>query len=265
MKMPKKCLTVAFRSCVGLLLLFLIACNGNDDSIDGNNTTASSAVFLLIDEESIDNGNEPNDFSEVEVNDQLADIGLRQSLKFFRENIGQTIDLYTGQVGDEGWFAPKSIPTSWKMAGPSDNGTRNYFSAGPGLGSPTTDDNREDLLAEIPDVIPLRATGLTMLVGQKIYAVVYDSDISINYSPIKGNLKGANLGVIAFEILSVEERTDGSDSSLPKVKVKICKVEDIADLPLNLFSNAPEPQSSTEPFDIKPPQAVPDAELVDAP
>ncbi len=75
--------------------------------------------FLVIDEESIDNGNEPNNFSESDPDDNLAEIGLRQTLRFFRDNIGAEIVLYTGQVGDEGWFALKTIPVSWESAGPT--------------------------------------------------------------------------------------------------------------------------------------------------
>jgi len=40
----------------------------------------NEAIFIFIDEDSIDNGNEPNSFSEVEVNDNLAEIGQRRQL-----------------------------------------------------------------------------------------------------------------------------------------------------------------------------------------
>ncbi|HSK14479.1 MAG TPA: hypothetical protein VK907_14760 [Phnomibacter sp.] len=234
--------------------------NGEATPIDNN-----SAVFLLIDEESIDNGNEPNNFSAQDVNDPLATIGLRQVLRYFRDNVGKTIDLYTGQVGDEGWFAPKTIPDSWKSAGPTSNGTRNYLVPGPGLGAPIPDDDREVLLDKVPDVTPLRATGIAMLTGKVILAVVYDSDISINYAPLNGNLQGANLGVVAFDVLRVRQRTNGSTSSLPIVTIRIRSVAEVEALPLSLFSNAPVPASSSEPFDITPPVSFPQAILVAAP
>ncbi len=63
------------------------------DNNDNTSPAEGSAVFLVIDEESIDNGNEPNDFSETDVNDQLADIGLRTPLRYFQENIGNSINL----------------------------------------------------------------------------------------------------------------------------------------------------------------------------
>ena len=54
--------------------------NGSDDG-DGNGDgngepdPDTAAVFVLIDEESIDNGNEPNDFTETDVNDDISEIG----------------------------------------------------------------------------------------------------------------------------------------------------------------------------------------------
>jgi len=221
----------------------------------------STSVFLFIDEESIDNGNQPNNFSETDVNDQLANIGYRQTLKYFSENVGKTIDLYTGQVGDEGWFAPSAIPNTWINAGPTGNGTVNYLSPGPGLGEA----NNESLLDDVLNIIPLRATGLSMLKGKTIYAVVFDNDISINYSPIRANLQGANLGIVAFDVLDVIQRTDGSSSDLPRVKIHIRNVNDVQALPITLFSNVPIPSSSSEPMDIAPPTTIPAALFIPAP
>lgn len=250
--------------CAALLLAcsFFTACQDDDDTNAGL-TPLDAAVLLVIDEESIDNGNEPNNFSEVDVNDQIARVGQREVLRYFRDNVGKTVDLYTGQVGDEGWHALKTIPNTWKSAGPTDNGARNFLAAGPGLGS--GNDDREVLLDKIPNVTPLRATGLKMLIGQTVLAVVYDSDISINYSPLNGNLMGANLGLVALEVLDVRQRTDGSTSSLPRVTVRIRSVTEAAAAPLVLFANAPVPSSSSEPFDIAPPGSVPAIVLETAP
>ena len=237
------------------LLLFNTACERQNNP--NNESDGSSPVFLIIDEESIDNGNEPNNFSANDVNDQLATVGLRQQLRYFQDNVGKTIDLYTGQVGDEGWHAFKTIPSSWISTGPTPNGARNFLQAGPKLGG--GEDDKEILLDKIPDVTPLRATGLTMLIGKTVLAVVYDGDISTNYSPLTGNLQGANLGIVAFDVLAVTERTDGSTSSLPKVTVRIRNSAQTANGMLQLFSNAPVPQSSSEPFDIAPPASAPAA------
>ncbi|MCB7480742.1 hypothetical protein [Christiangramia sediminis] len=230
--------------------------NGDDGEPNEENGDAfdnSEIVFLLIDEDAIDNGNEPNNFSETDVNDNIADIGQRQTLKYFQDNIGRVIDLYSGQVGDEAWFALKSIPDSWITTGPTSNGLQNYLTPGPGLGAPG--DDREVLLDEIPNVTPLRAAGLKMLEGETVYAVVYDSDISINYDPIEGNLQGDNLGIVAFDVIDVTARNDGSSSDLPRVTIRIRNAIEIAEMNLALFSNAPVPESSSEPLDITPPES----------
>ena len=94
-----------------------------------------SVGFIIIDEDSIDNGinyfeggpdGPEEEFSDTDVNDQLAEIGFRKVLKFFENNVGETITVFTGQVGDEGWFAPQFIPASWDAAGPTDDGLRNF-------------------------------------------------------------------------------------------------------------------------------------------
>jgi hypothetical protein len=246
------------RSSVYILLVFIIL----GSCLTGAENEALSPVFddyivlMAIDESSIGNGIEPNDFLEAEVNDQIAAVGQRDQLKYFKENVGNTIDLPTGQVGDEGWFALKNIPNRWVNAGPTGNGSQNYLTPGPGLGAPNIDDEREVLLDEIPKLTPLRATALKMLVGVKVIAVVYNSNIGVNYSPLKGNLQGANLGLVAFEVMDVKKRVGGSDSDLPVVTIKILNVEGISKFGVVLFSNAPEPQSSSMPQDTNPPATV---------
>ena len=115
----------------------------NGDSVQGDGEPADEALktwvppvvtppesapyFLLIDESSIDNGNAPNFFSPADVNDELAALALRTPLPAFDgANVGRTFTLHTGQVGDEGWFAPKTIPQSWDAAGPTADGLRNF-------------------------------------------------------------------------------------------------------------------------------------------
>ena len=157
-----------------LAAMVLVSCQGdldllNDDgssegeSHNDGGSNANGAVFLLIDEESIDNGTPPNNFSETDVNDQLASLDQRSTLRYFQQNIGRQIDLFSGEVGDEGWFAIKTIPNSWIQAGPTSTGTENFLRAAPGLGG--GDDDPEKYLDKIPDITPLRATGLRMLVG----------------------------------------------------------------------------------------------------
>lgn len=260
-----------------LALAFVLSCNNDDDvsddiddvtddisddvdditDDDNGNGTGNSAVLIIIDDDSIDNGDEPNDFSEEDVNDDISEIGQRQELRYFTANTDEEITLYTGQVGDEGWFALTSIPTGWDAVGPSENGARNYLEAGPGLGG----DEDDDLLDEIPDVIPLRATSLAMLTGQVVIAVVYDSDVSINYDPITGNLQGENLGIVAFEVLEVNARNDDSDSDLPEVRIKILDAATVIEHTIYLFSNPENPESSSEPEDVTPPAEIPEISL----
>ena len=273
--MKQKLLKSRMLQCMTMgALLFLTACQKEVETTgylnEENNrpfestpesAQAGASILLAIDEESIDNGNAPNNFSETDVNDQIASLSQRKTLRFFNENIGKTITLYSGEVGDEGWHAIKTIPGSWKTAGPTTNGSRNYLAAEPGLGS---GENPEVLLNKIPNVTPLRARGLKMLTGKTILAVVYDGDVSINYGPLYGSLKGESLGLVALEVVAVTRRTDGSSGSLPKVTVKILNVEEAKAAPLKLFSNAPVPRSSSEPFDINPPSTVPAIVLTDA-
>jgi hypothetical protein len=225
-------------------------------------TGTGEPVMLLIDEESIDNGNLPNNFSGADVNDPDARVGLRSELAFFRANPGKIISLFTGEVGDEGWFALPAVPSAWITAGPSTNGLRNLLLAGPGLGGGT--DNQEILLDKIPSVTPLRAKGLTMLKGKTVIALVQDGDIGMNYGPLNGNLMGANLGLVAFEVLEIRRRTGGSSGSLPEMVVRILPASSLVNGTLKLFSNPPQPVSSSEPYDIDPPAAAPPILLTDA-
>src|SRR5918999_1136350 len=211
------------------------------------NSGVQAARLLVIDEDSIDNGNPPNFFSARDVNDDVAEIGVRAQLRFFRDNPGRTIVLHTGQVGDEGWLALKTIPESWAAAGglpgyvgqpernpedPPPHGT------GPGLGAPDANGDRESLLDKVPDVTPLRATGLRSLEGRDVCAVVYDSNIAINFNPLTGSLKGANLGTVAFKVLSVTESTA---SSLPEGEIMILSAIEVCRRPFVLLTDAEAP------------------------
>ena len=224
--------------------------DGVEDVNFGNRV---QSIFIVIDEDSIDNGNPPNFFSEVQVNDDVAHIGQRIALPAFSgANIGNTITLHTGNVGDEGWFALKTIPDSWNTAGPTADGLTNFFLAGPGLGTPDINGDRESLLDKIPDVTPLRATSLSSLVGENVCAVVYDSDVSIDYDILEGSLKGTNLGIVAFTIISVTQLTEFSSSSLPAVEVDILDAELFCEGFFELHTQAIEPDTSSEQPDLIP-------------
>jgi len=82
--------------------------------------------------------------------------------------------------------------------------------------------------------------------GATVCAVVYDSDVSMNYGPLNGSLKGANLGTVAFAVLGVTHLSGFSSSSLPKVEIEILDAETVCEGELLLFTDAPEPRSSSE-------------------
>lgn len=222
--------------------------------------SAQATLFLLIDEDSIDNGALPNVLSTADVNDDIAAIGVRAQLRFFKNNVGRTIELYTGQTGDEGWFALKTIPSSWVAAGglqpgfvgnpAAQPGDAPPHGVGPGLGAAHSTGDRESLLDRVPDVTPLRGTAIEMLRGREVCALVYDSEISINYSPLTGNLKGATLGLVAFRVMGNSQIPGASPSTLPKVEVTILDAAQVCAMPLSLFMEAPTPLSSSEPVSV---------------
>jgi hypothetical protein len=189
--------------------------------------------LLLIDEDSIDNSSPAilelaaegacgGGDAAVCVNDPLANPGVRNPLDLPPGTIigigapgGTDAMLFTGQEFDEGWFLVPTIPASWVSAGPSGDGALNYLVAlADGFGH-----NGEFLLDKVPDVNPLDATELASLVGQTFCAVVYDSDISINYNPLEGNLQGATLGILPLRVLAVG--VDPPGSVLPDITIEV--------------------------------------------
>ena len=135
--------------------------------------------------------------------------------------------LPTGQVDDEGWFAlPEATP--WPIAD---------FVAG------TIPQNQLD---KIPDVMPLRNRDLVRLVGKTCVAVVYDSDISINYSPLNANLQGARYGLFSFTVLAVEVPGSLQESNSSTTLYDLwLRVEPplIGDVPLQVTIRDHEPDS----------------------
>jgi hypothetical protein len=219
----------------------------------------NGAYFVFLDEDVIRKGSPPfgftaPSFTDADVNESKARIGQRDPLAWFgaSANYGRVIDLPSGQVGDEGWFALTSLPPRWASAGPTNNGLRNLLRAGPGLGGGT---NKEALLDKVRDVTPLRATALKLLETNLVCAIVWKSDISINYGPLNGSLKGDNRGIVGFEVVSVSQY--GSGSTLPRVTVRVLEPREsvnggVCKEPLALLGSAPAPTSSSSPMDVAP-------------
>jgi len=208
-------------------------------------TVRRQTYFLALDADAISAGAAPNNFSTGDVNEGIAGVGQRLELAWFAANEDAVIGLPSGQVGDEGWFGLKTILASWDAAGPDADGLRNLLLAGPGLGSGS---DPEALLDGVPNVTPLRYTGLDLLVGHQVCAVVWKSDISIGYGPLTGSLKGDNRGIVAFEVDAVTAA--GSGSTLPLVTIRVSDAADVCGEPLRLFTQAPAPVSSSNPADV---------------
>jgi hypothetical protein len=191
--------------------------------------------ICLIDEDCIDNGALAieelannnvcgNGDPAVCVNDQLANPGVRTPLPLapgtiignaFWPGMGTQAPLSSGQLFDEGLFKLCAAPQSWVDAGHTTDGLVNYLLAGvPGFGI-----GGEFLLDKIPNVTPMGTAELQAMVGESCCAVVYDSDISINYNPLEGNLQGANLGILHFTLLAVGPDPDGS--VLPDITIRV--------------------------------------------
>ncbi|MEO7427439.1 MAG: hypothetical protein ABI036_19795, partial [Fibrobacteria bacterium] len=178
-------------------------------------------------------------------------VGKRSTVKFFADNIGREILLPSGTVGDEGWFAPSSVRTAWKSAGPEiGDGLRNYVAAGPGLGSADSKGNLETLLDMVPDLVPLRAIGLDRLEGTSVCGIVLDGEVRMGYNPLSGNIQGPNLGKVAFQVLGTENSSSRTGTQLPAVRVRILDADAVCGDPLSIYATAPKPKSQCEPFDV---------------
>ena len=186
--------------------------------------------------------------------------GVRGVLPYFAEHVGGALTVKTGQSGDEGWFAPNCIPQKW-IGGSSNTclagearatAIDNFFGTNGPSASPS-----QSRLDKVPAVMPLRALGLTSLIGADVCAVVYDSDVSVNYNTstfpfTDANLQGKTLGVVAFRVDAVTW-TKKSSSTLPQVTLTILDASVCGDW---VLFNAPVPSSSSEPNDTRADQPV---------
>ena len=113
-----------------------------------------------------------------------------------------------GSVDDEGIFAlPEDLP--WSL---------DDFVTGGII--------PQSELDEIPDVMPLRSQELYKLVGRTCVALVYDSDISISgYEPLLANLQGERYGLFYFTVLEViipgTIPESGSSADLYDLRVRV--------------------------------------------
>lgn len=194
-------------------------------------SSAGAQTFLLVDEDSLDNGMaaiEAIAFNPpfcggpaggpgnpgVCVNDDIADPGERTAL-FTRPNDVTPLSglvLPTGQVGDEGlfWF---TMPDPQQSLQNGAMFTKQEFFTATGAAA---DENNLDKIA---GVMPLTAADIEGLLGDTICAVVFDGDISADLAGGHASLKGATMGVIAFEVRAVTP--DPAGSRLPLITVDV--------------------------------------------
>jgi hypothetical protein len=237
----------------------------------GGGGGSEEPVFLIIDKDVLDNGIQfnnsggeitpsgPQFFSDYDVNDDIASETQRNVLRYFQFNAGQTISIMSGETGGEGWFAPNCVPAKWINSYSYMDSTcltgseqqiaiRNYLGLNGTSAIPS-----QQRLDQISDVRPLRALGLNRLIGKVVYAVVYDSDISINYDlgtplGVNGNLQGETLGIVAFRVNAVRTLNNFSSNTLPELQITILNASSFGNSNFDLLK-APIPMSSSVPND----------------
>jgi hypothetical protein len=173
-------------------------CVAQGGQFQGSGTSCSTVDcpdgegLIIIDEETIDNGRFSVEwFADMHgvapdflVNDddptEVGNPPLRWNVLF----PGDVVVLPGGQVDEEGFFAlPPDTPFT--------------------LADYVAGTVPQSALDPVFDVMPFRNHDLYDLVGKTCVAVVYDSDISMNYLPIQGNLQGARYGLFRFQVLDV--------------------------------------------------------------
>jgi hypothetical protein len=190
-------------------------------------------VLLIIDKDSIEYGVEPYQVPPDALNDLISAVGVRDPLPFFAANVGRRMVLRTGAEGNDSWFGLTNVPPSWESTPGANDGLENYLLAGPGLGSPDRQGDRESLLGLVPGVIAVRSSAAAALAGRTVCAVIYDADMTTPDGGAQLSLKGANMGVVAFrigalantvsqfasvwiDILDIRETCSGKVSPLPQ-------------------------------------------------
>jgi hypothetical protein len=197
---------------------------------------APPPVLLVLDQSAVDYGDAPHLIPASAANAAIATVGLRETPAFFTARVGESVTLPGGADGSDGWFAIRNAPLSWSGEDGTDDGLENFFAAGAGLGSPDEAGERTSLLASVPGVVGVRGSGLYLLAGRRVCAVLYDGDVTASTDPEVGtSLAGANLGAAAFEVTSVGVSAD----EWPAVTVQILDVHETCGGAIGAFSEAP--------------------------
>jgi hypothetical protein len=193
------------------------------------------AVLLVLDGSAIDYGDETHLVPAEAANVEIAKVGLREALPYFAARIGESMTIPGGHESSAGWFALRTVTTSWASEEGANDGLENFALAGAGLGSPDDTGNRTALLNDVSGIAPLDATGLGLLTGRKICGVVYLEKIAIAENGT-ASLAGANLGLVAFRVTGVEPAT----SAFGAANVEILDVHETCNGALVAMADAPE-------------------------
>jgi hypothetical protein len=193
-------------------------------------------LLLVLDKDGIDYGPPPHLLPADAVDPDNAGVGVRDGLRYFQSHVDSQVVLPSGNAGNDGWFALRSDPAAWDSSEGAGDGLKNFAVAGPGLGSPDDNGDRESLLSSVPNVVSIRADGLAMLVGRTVCAVVYSGDITLTGSPPMANLQGPTLGRIAFSVVSL---VPADDQSHPQVQVQIADWSESCGGNIAPFADAP--------------------------
>ena len=214
----------------------------------GVGVTVDAQVFLLIDEDGIDNGTKSIEGisfkqprcgagnSAVCVNDDIAKPGERRSLFTRGKNITpyQGLVLPTGQVGDEGLFMFTQPDPQYSVQNGAEFTIVEFIDAS----GAAADENNLD---KVEGVVPLRSAEIFALQGLTVCAVVYDSDISVDVPAGFASLKGATMGLTAFNVTAVNKNPSGG-SYLPLITVDLLPSSEVQSVCGNIGGgNEPPP------------------------
>ena len=153
------------------------------------------------------------------INDDIAFPGGREILFTRPRDITPygPLELPTGQTGGEGLFRFTLQDPQLSLQNSAQFTTYEFMTA---TGAAASEDN----LDKIAGVVPLDAAYIASLDGKTVCAVVYDDDITVNLDEGWGSLKGAALGLTAFQVTAVGE-ADGS--VLPPITVTLLRSGDV--------------------------------------
>lgn len=143
-----------------------------------------------------------------------------------------------------------TTPCSTPQVG-TDYAERVYANSNKGRNDCRTGSNQHSY-ESVRDVTPLRATSLKALVGRRVCAVVLGGRIHVNYGVLSADLRGENLGTVAFRVTSVTLNSS-TPRTLPDMRIQILPLAGTCSAGgFDRFMDAPVPTSPSDPWDVAP-------------